>query len=149
MRFRKRVKIAKGLYLNFSGKGTSVSVGGGGLTMNVSKQAVRVTTSIPGTGFTETKTLKRPVQSQLTEAPRAAEREDLPASHLGDLAKSAHTLKVVEGRQPSTLLWLGIFFAPHVASWFTLQKGYSRDLRKFAFGWLGVVLVLTLISSAL
>lgn len=55
--FRKRLKIMKGLYLNFSKNGVSTSVGGPGATLNFSKNGTRVTTSIPGTGIRYSKNL--------------------------------------------------------------------------------------------
>ena len=55
--FRKRLKIMKGLYLNFSKNGISTSVGGPGATLNFGKNGTRVTTSIPGTGIRYTKKL--------------------------------------------------------------------------------------------
>jgi hypothetical protein len=50
-RFRKRIRLAKGLYINLSKKGGSLSVGGRGASMNVSKRGVRDTFSVPGTGL--------------------------------------------------------------------------------------------------
>ena len=50
-RFRKRIRLAKGVYINLSKKGGSLSVGGRGATMNVSKRGVRDTFSVPGTGL--------------------------------------------------------------------------------------------------
>lgn len=38
-------------------------------------------------------------------------------------------------------LGLGIFFVPHVFSWFLLRPGYSRSSRLIAFSWLGVALL--------
>lgn len=55
--FRKRLKIMKGLYLNFSKNGVSTSVGGPGATLNFGKNGTRVTTSIPGTGIRYSKNL--------------------------------------------------------------------------------------------
>lgn len=55
--FRKRLKIMKGLYLNFSKNGVSTSVGTPGATLNFGKNGTRVTTSIPGTGIRYTKKL--------------------------------------------------------------------------------------------
>lgn len=55
--FRKRLKIMKGLYLNFSKNGISTSVGGPGATLNFGKNGTRVTTSIPGTGIRYSKNL--------------------------------------------------------------------------------------------
>ena len=40
-RFRKRIRLGKGIWINLSKKGRSLSVGGRGATMNVSKKGVR------------------------------------------------------------------------------------------------------------
>ena len=50
-RFRKRIRLGKGIWINLSKKGGSLSVGGRGATMNVSKKGVRDTFSAPGTGI--------------------------------------------------------------------------------------------------
>ncbi|MDR5801588.1 DUF4236 domain-containing protein [Caballeronia sp. LZ001] len=60
--FRKSVKIAPGIKLNFSKSGMSASLGGRGLTYTTRG---RVTASIPGTGikYTSTSSSSRPVRS--------------------------------------------------------------------------------------
>lgn len=50
-RFRKRVKVATGVNLNFSKSGTSVTVGGKGASVNVGKKGVYGNIGIPGTGI--------------------------------------------------------------------------------------------------
>jgi hypothetical protein len=50
-RFRKRIRLAKGIYWNLSKKGSSLSVGRRGASLNVSKKGVRDTFSVPGTGI--------------------------------------------------------------------------------------------------
>jgi hypothetical protein len=51
-RFHKRIRIFKGLYVNLgSKKGPSVSVGGRGITTNISGRGVHETFSLPGTGI--------------------------------------------------------------------------------------------------
>jgi hypothetical protein len=50
-RFRKRIRLAKGVYWNLGKKGSSLSIGGRGATVNVSKKGVRDTLSVPGTGL--------------------------------------------------------------------------------------------------
>jgi hypothetical protein len=50
-RFRKRIKIIPGLWLNASKRGISASIGGHGLTANISRRGVRETISAPGTGI--------------------------------------------------------------------------------------------------
>jgi len=50
-RFRKRIRLAKGLYLNLSKRGGSLSIGSRGTTTNISKKGVRDTLSLTGTGI--------------------------------------------------------------------------------------------------
>ena len=49
-RFRKSIRIAPGVRLNLGKRGGSVSLGGRGGTVNVSKDDVRTTIGVPGTG---------------------------------------------------------------------------------------------------
>lgn len=51
IRFRKRVKVAPGINLNFSKSGTSVTVGGKGGSINIGKNGVYGNAGIPGTGI--------------------------------------------------------------------------------------------------
>jgi len=55
-RFRRRVQIAKGLNLNLSRRGASLSVGRPGATLNVSGKGTRATAGLPGTGLSYTTT---------------------------------------------------------------------------------------------
>ena len=57
-RFRKRIRLGKGIWINLSKKGGLVKnsckgrrLGLRGATMNVSKKGVRDTFSVPGTGI--------------------------------------------------------------------------------------------------
>jgi hypothetical protein len=50
-RFRKRIRLAKGIYWNLGKKSSSLSIGRSGATMNISKKGVRDTFSLPGTGM--------------------------------------------------------------------------------------------------
>lgn len=52
LRFNRRVRIAKGVYINVGKKGiSSVTVGTRGFSTNVSKKGTRRTYSLPGTGI--------------------------------------------------------------------------------------------------
>ena len=51
MRFRKRVKVFPGFYLNFSSSGISSTIGVKGASINFSRRGTYLNTSIPGTGF--------------------------------------------------------------------------------------------------
>jgi Protein of unknown function (DUF4236) len=50
-RFRKRVKLIPGDWINLSKKGGSLSVGGHGATVNISKRGVTDTAGLPGSGI--------------------------------------------------------------------------------------------------
>lgn len=63
-RFRKSVKIAPGIRLNFSKSGVSTSIGKRGATVNLSKRGTRVTVGLPGTGLSTSKLYKAAPQSQ-------------------------------------------------------------------------------------
>ncbi len=51
MRFRKRVKVFPGFYLNFSNSGISSTIGIKGASINFSKKGTYLNTGIPGTGI--------------------------------------------------------------------------------------------------
>lgn len=51
IRFHKSIKIVKGLKLNFSKTGVSLSAGGAPFTVNVGPKGTKATVSAPGTGF--------------------------------------------------------------------------------------------------
>lgn len=53
-RFYRRVRIAPGLTLNMSKRGTSVSVGGRGLHYTLGRHGARTTVGLPGTGLSYT-----------------------------------------------------------------------------------------------
>jgi len=50
-RFRKSIKLAPGIRMNFSGSGISYSFGGRGASVTVGKRGTYLNTGIPGTGF--------------------------------------------------------------------------------------------------
>ena len=51
LQFRKRVKLAKGMYLNLSKSGVSMSVGTKGARMTVGKKGITESFGLPGTGL--------------------------------------------------------------------------------------------------
>ena len=69
-RFRKRVKVAPGVNVNFSKSGTSLTVGGKGGSINVGRNGVYGNAGIPGTGIyarekiSGKKSRKQPVQEK-------------------------------------------------------------------------------------
>jgi hypothetical protein len=55
LRFHRSVKILPGVRLNIGKTGTSISIGGGGLTHTIGSKNSRTTVSVPGTGLSYTK----------------------------------------------------------------------------------------------
>jgi hypothetical protein len=72
IRFRKSFKVAPGIRLNVSKSGLSTSIGGKGVTANLSKKGTRVTTSIPGSGLSASKLYASKQRQQPEEAPSRA-----------------------------------------------------------------------------
>lgn len=58
-RFRRSLRIAPGLRLNFSKSGISTSIGGRGATYNIGPRGTRTTVGVPGTGLFWTSTSAR------------------------------------------------------------------------------------------
>ena|SRR6266478_2829840 len=50
-RFRKRIKILPGLWINLNKGAPSLSIGGKGVTTNIGKKGVATTLGVPGTGL--------------------------------------------------------------------------------------------------
>ena len=69
LRFRKRIKIIPGIWLNLSKRGVSTSIGRRGMTVNLKGDQVKTTVGIPGSGisYSETSSAKRsPARSGLS-----------------------------------------------------------------------------------
>ena len=96
MRFRKSINIFKGVKLNFSKNGVSVTVGGKGISANVGKKGVFLNTSIPGTGLYDRKKLFDFGSGGKAEKAKPAE-ERLPDRVQLDLAEDG-SLLVYDGK---------------------------------------------------
>lgn len=80
-RFRKSVKIAPGVRLNFGKKSTGISIGNkyGGVSMN-SKSGVKARASLPGTGVSYSKKLSG-VRKNLLPALPLSQANQFPAAY--------------------------------------------------------------------
>lgn len=78
MRFRKRVKIFPGFYLNFSSSGISSTIGVKGASINFSKRGTYLNTSIPGTGFYDRQKIDGPAQGHNQYQPVPPEQVIIP-----------------------------------------------------------------------
>ncbi|EEE35411.1 conserved hypothetical protein [Rhodobacteraceae bacterium KLH11] len=75
--FRKSFKVAPGVRLNVGKTRSSLSVGGKGLTTNISKRGVKTTASIPGTGLSYT---TKPAPKKRKATKKAEIKEDQTAN---------------------------------------------------------------------
>ena len=73
LRFRKRIRLFPGLWLNASKSGITTSIGGDGVTVNYGKAGTRTTVSAKGTGLSYS-TLRKPTQTQPTTTGQRALR---------------------------------------------------------------------------
>ena len=78
-RFRRRVRILPGLYINLSKSGGSVSIGGHGATLNLGPHGTRTTVGLPGSGLSYRSPLNpwtrhpsSPTRPRMTAAPPRA-----------------------------------------------------------------------------
>jgi hypothetical protein len=51
LRFRRRLRIGRGLWLNVSKSGVSTSIGTKGLTFNIGRRGTQTTVGLPGSGL--------------------------------------------------------------------------------------------------
>lgn len=73
MRFHKSAKIVKGVKVNFSKSGASLSIGGKGYSVNYGKKGTRVTAGIPGTGLSYIKKSSSNTNSHSKSSPRSSQ----------------------------------------------------------------------------
>ena len=119
-KFRKSIKIAKGVRVNIGKKGiSSLSLGGKGVTFNAGKKGLKATTSIPGTGLSYS--------------------ENIISNKSASKSKSSSERTQSNGkRDVSFLLGLGILVMPYLFSWLLLRSGHSKTSRYLGFVWLGI-----------
>lgn len=75
-RFRKSVKIAPGIRLNFSKSGMSTTIGGRGSSINIGKRGVYHNMSIPGTGLSNRTRLAGSTRQSSSGRKRTGQRSD-------------------------------------------------------------------------
>lgn len=88
MKFRKRVKVFPGFYLNFSNSGVSSTIGVRGASINFSKKGTYLNTGIPGTGFYDRKRIDGGGQ-QSSDSPASYNPIEYSNQPLPDEIKSA------------------------------------------------------------
>jgi hypothetical protein len=63
-RFRRSIRLGKGLRINLSKSGASLSVGRHGATMNLEPKGKKVTVGLPGTGLSYSQMLSKAPESE-------------------------------------------------------------------------------------
>src|SRR5512140_3859840 len=92
IRFRRTLKIAPGVKLNFSKSGVSTTVGPKGFHFTFGKRGVRRTVSIPGTGVSEVDYINKKGETKAGKEHREsaeARREETAAEH-GEEKSESH-----------------------------------------------------------
>ena len=77
-RFRKSIKIAPGLKLNFGKRGSSISVGGRGGTLTFGSSGIKATVGIPGTGISYTEKIGGKPKSRQRQHSKSSKSASLP-----------------------------------------------------------------------
>ena len=102
-RFSRRISIFKGLRLNLSKSGPSVSVGGRGAWLTFGKKGTRATVGIPGTGMSWSEKIDSPNPQSSIPDPQSHKRTTflfagkfIPKKRVSDLLEAA--AKVPEAR---------------------------------------------------
>ncbi len=73
LRFRKSVKLAPGIRMNFSGRGASFTCGGKGLSASIGSRGAYLNTGIPGTGLYARERIGGPRKRPSSPAPSSSE----------------------------------------------------------------------------
>jgi len=125
VKFRKSIKLGKGVRVNIGKKGvSSLSVGGKGATLNVGSKGVKATVGVPGSGISET--------VKLTSSPNSTTRK-IPSNRNKEVTETSGE---TDAKKVGFLLGFGIVLMPYIFSWFTLRAGYSVFARIVSFSWL-------------
>jgi hypothetical protein len=78
VRFRKSVRLAKGVRINFSNRGASLSLGGRGASVNISKRGNYLNLGIPGSGLSQRIKISGPSNSQQRSSSNRSQRQISP-----------------------------------------------------------------------
>ena len=95
-RYRSSIRLARGIRINFSKSGASLSVGRPGATVNFSKRGTRATVGLPGTGLSWSTRIKPPAKA--THAP------DLTAPP--QISPEQRVVSAGDGLSRSSVAWL-------------------------------------------
>lgn len=131
-RFRKRIKIAPGVYINLSKSGVSTTLGKSSASVNISKKGTRGTVGLPGTGLSYSSQLSQSAMSRKRKQSSAP--PDLPPS----LAQPPSGQPI--SQTPSVWLFLGVLLMPYFFVWFLLRPQYSSPVKIAGVAWLMLVM---------
>lgn len=100
-RFRKSVKVAPGVRLNFSKAGVSTTIGGRGASVNIGKRGVYQNLSVPGTGIYRRDKISGSSQVRKKDAGRPSSRKET-ATKMDDANTASDRVKnAIEEDSPS------------------------------------------------
>lgn len=135
LRFQKSVKIAKGVKVNVSKSGASLSLGGKGKSLNIGKSGVRGSVGLPGTGLSYSKTLISAKDIKNFGKGKGKDSKDTKAKSKTSAAeqkkqaleeKKLQAQEVVENAAEENAKFLQIHtFAPVVSS----KSGFEKEMK--------------------
>lgn len=134
LRFRRRVKMFPGCYINVSGSGISTSLGVRGASMTFSKKGTHLNLGIPGTGISLREKISNSHQKNLVghdsansnieyynlEEIKSLPPHELTSVNLEDLSKllkSARDQRVKSKKERTIFLWCGVIALLTIVLW--------------------------------
>jgi hypothetical protein len=138
LRFRKRIKIAPGVYINLSKSGISTTLGKSGASVNISKKGTRGAIGLPSTGLSYSSQLSKSATSRTRQPSDPANTSQPPSdcnsTPIGQPAAPTQT------QAPSLWLFLGVLLMPYFFVWFLLRPHYSSPVKNAGVAWLMIVM---------
>lgn len=111
MRFRKSVKIGKGVKVNFSKSGASLSLGGRGHSVNLGSKGARTTVGMPGTGLSYSTRIGGKSRTSKAKRSKSSPREYQVTKSEDIIADEAYTNEQPNAKRKTWLWILGWLFA--------------------------------------
>lgn len=137
-RFRKRIKIAPGVYINLSKSGVSTTLGKSGASVNISKKGTRGTVGLPGTGLSYSSQLSQSATSRKLKQSGAPPDLSTPPNLPPSLGQPPFGQPI--SQTPSVWLFLGVLLMPYFFVWFLLRPQYSSPVKIAGVAWLMLVM---------
>ena len=141
-RFRKRIKIAPGVYINLSKSGVSTTLGKPGASINIGKKGTRGKVGLPGTGLSYSSQLSKSKTSRTRQPSDPATTSQPPLDF--NSTSIGQPAAPTQMQTPSLWLSLGVLLMPYFFVWFLLRPQYSSAVKIAGVAWLMLVMFVLL-----